>query len=200
MKPLDKKDLIILSELLVDGRKSYSELADLVKLSIPATKNRVEKLIEKGIIDSFSVNIDFSLLTEGRPSLISLKILSKNIQTVANEMHKDKLIRKVFFAGGRYNLLLMTHFITEAQKNKLINELQNSEEVEDLEVTVLFEEMTEKKELLILEPKSIKSICAYCKREFSDTIFSKVIGNKKRYFCCNTCLNAFEKRFEITDK
>lgn len=199
MKPLDKKDLIILSELLGDGRKSYSDLAKEVKLTIPATKSRVERLVEKGIINFFSVNLDYALLTEGRPSLISIKVSSNSIQNISDRIYSNKLVHKVFFTGGRHNLLFITHYITEAQKIKLIKELQNLEGVEDIETTVLFEELLEKNELLILEPKSIKLICDYCKREFSDTVFTKVIGSKKRYFCCNTCLESFEKRFEMVD-
>jgi len=199
LKPLDKKDLIILSELLNDGRKTYSDLAEKINLTVPATKSRVEKLIENGIINFFTVNLDYTLLTEGRPSIISIKAPPNSIQNISDMIYSNKLVHKVFFTGGKHNLLLMTHYITEAQKNKLINELQNLEGVEDIETTILYEELPEKRELLIIEPKSIKLICAYCKREFSGTIFSKVIGNKKRYFCCNICLNEFEKKFEMAN-
>ncbi|MHA1952960.1 MAG: winged helix-turn-helix transcriptional regulator [Candidatus Heimdallarchaeaceae archaeon] len=199
MKPLDKKDIVILSELLKDGRKSYSELAELIKLSVPATKSRVEKLIENGFINFFTINLDYTLLTEGRPSLISLKVSPNHVQKISDEMYSNKLVHKIFLTGGRYNLLLITFHITEAQKLKLINELQNMRELEDIETTILFEELPEKNELLILEPIRIKLICDFCKREFSDTVFTKVIGNKKRYFCCNTCLSSFEKRFERED-
>jgi len=199
LKPLDKKDLIILSELLNDGRKSYSDLAEKIKLSVPATKSRVEKLIENGIINFFTVNLDHSLLTEGRPSLIAIRTPSKSIQNLSEELYTNKLVQRVFLTGGRYNLLLITHYITDAQKSKLISNIQSLEEVEDIETTILYDEMPEKRDLLILEPKSIKLICDYCKREFADTIFTKVIGNKKRYFCCNTCLSVFEKRFGMVD-
>lgn len=197
MQPLDKKDLIILSELLADGRISYSDLSEKIKLSVPATKSRVEKLLEKGIIDSFTVDIDFSLLTEGRPSIIAIKAPSKYLHETMGKLYNSKLVRKIFLSGGKYNLLLLTHYITDAQKSKLITEIQNLETVEDLEVTILYEELLEKKDIVVMEPKNIKLICDFCKREFSDTIFSKVIGLKKRYFCCNTCLDEYEKRFKI---
>lgn len=196
MKPLDKKDIIILSELLADGRISYSDIAEKIKLSVPATKSRVEKLLEKGIINSFTIDVDFSLLTEGRPSIIAIKTPSKHLHELLDKLYNNKLVRKIFLSGGKYNLLLLTHYITDAQKSKLITEIQNLEIVEDLEATILYEELLEKKDLIVIEPKNIKLICDFCKREFSDTVFSKVIGLKKRYFCCNICLGEFEKRFE----
>ena len=196
MKPLDKKDIIILSELLTDGRISYSDLAEKIKLSVPATKSRVEKLHEMGIINAFTIDVDFSLLTEGRPSIIAIKTLSKYLHETMGKLYNNNLVRKIFLSGGKYNLLLLTHYITDAQKSKLITEIQNLEVVEDLEATILYEELLEKKDIVVIEPKNIKLICDFCKREFSDTIFSKVIGLKKRYFCCNVCLSEFEKKFE----
>ena len=107
LKPLDKKDLIILSELLIDGRKSYSDLAEKIKLTVPATKSRVEKLIENGIINFFTVNLDYTLLTEGRPSLISVKVPPNSIQSISDRIYSNQLVRKVFFTGAFENFLLL---------------------------------------------------------------------------------------------
>ena len=55
---LDKNDLIIMEELLKDSRVSLTSLAELTGLSIPAVKARVEKLVNLGVIKSFTILIN----------------------------------------------------------------------------------------------------------------------------------------------
>jgi len=195
LKPLDKKDLIILDELIKDGRISLSDLAEKIKLSVPATATRVDKLVHNGIIENFTVNIDFSLLVDGKPNLILIKTDLKKAESLANTLYKERFIKKIYFTTGKYNLLLLTHYITDSQKSQLLSVIQSFDEVQDIDVLWLYDDLKAKSELVVDDLKSMKIICDYCKREFSGEIFSKVIGNKKRYFCCNTCLTEFEKRF-----
>jgi len=55
---LDKFDTAILTELQNDGRLSFSELAKRVSLSASAVQRRVESLVERGVIDNFTVNLN----------------------------------------------------------------------------------------------------------------------------------------------
>ncbi|MEE9410907.1 MAG: winged helix-turn-helix transcriptional regulator, partial [Candidatus Heimdallarchaeota archaeon] len=73
MSPVDKKDLIILEELLKNSRISYSKLAKIVKLTVPAVKSRIDKLIQTGIIDNFSIDINYDLLTDGKQNILMIK-------------------------------------------------------------------------------------------------------------------------------
>jgi DNA-binding MarR family transcriptional regulator len=55
---LDTVDLQILEVLQAQGRTKRNELADKVKLSIPAVSERLRKLEERGIIRSFNAVLD----------------------------------------------------------------------------------------------------------------------------------------------
>jgi Lrp/AsnC family leucine-responsive transcriptional regulator len=55
---LDAIDLQILEVLQSQGRTKRNELADTVKLSIPAVSERLRKLEERGIIRSFNAVLD----------------------------------------------------------------------------------------------------------------------------------------------
>ena len=50
---IDKTDISILHILQADGRASASEIAKVVKLSIPAVTERIKKLTDKGLINKF---------------------------------------------------------------------------------------------------------------------------------------------------
>ena len=51
---IDKVDIQILQIIQKDGRSSASDIAKIVKLSVPAVAERIKKLTEKGIIETVS--------------------------------------------------------------------------------------------------------------------------------------------------
>lgn len=58
VEKLDAIDLQILEALQVQGRTKRNELADTVKLSIPAVSERLRKLEERGIIRGFNAVLE----------------------------------------------------------------------------------------------------------------------------------------------
>jgi Lrp/AsnC family transcriptional regulator, leucine-responsive regulatory protein len=55
--PLDELDARILTELSVDSRRSYAEVGKDVGLSTAAVHERVRKMVERGVIERFSLRI-----------------------------------------------------------------------------------------------------------------------------------------------
>ncbi len=55
---IDDIDQHIVSCLVVDGRASFREIGDVVGLSAPAVKRRVDRLVSTGVITSFTARID----------------------------------------------------------------------------------------------------------------------------------------------
>ena len=59
--PLDDVDRAIITELQVDGRMSYTDLAPKVGLSQAAVRQRVTKLIDRGVMQVVAVTDPLSL-------------------------------------------------------------------------------------------------------------------------------------------
>lgn len=55
---MDRYDARILSVLQQDGRISWSQLATEISLSASACQRRVEAMIDKGIIENFTINLN----------------------------------------------------------------------------------------------------------------------------------------------
>lgn len=55
---IDELDGRILSELSLDSRRSYSDVGKDVGLSTAAVHERVRKMVERGVIERFSLQID----------------------------------------------------------------------------------------------------------------------------------------------
>lgn len=64
---LDKIDHKILQFLIEDGRASFSHIAREVKLTDVAIKKRIERLRMRGIINSFSAELNLKALGYQKP-------------------------------------------------------------------------------------------------------------------------------------
>jgi len=65
---LDQLDRLIVGALLEDGRSTFAQIGDLVGLSAPAVKRRVDRLVATGAISGFTVRLDPTVVgwtTEG---------------------------------------------------------------------------------------------------------------------------------------
>jgi DNA-binding Lrp family transcriptional regulator len=71
---MDKFTTRILSALQEDGRISWSRLAHRVNLSASAVQRRVEALIEKGVIENFTVNLDEAALGHNVKAFVAVNM------------------------------------------------------------------------------------------------------------------------------
>ncbi|KOX17392.1 MULTISPECIES: Lrp/AsnC family transcriptional regulator [unclassified Streptomyces] len=70
---LDATDWAILTELRRDGRVAYTELARRVNLSASATKERVRRLEETGVITGYRAEVDPERVGYGVLAVVRLK-------------------------------------------------------------------------------------------------------------------------------
>lgn len=104
LEKLDGTDLKIIQALSEDGRKSFVEIAKATGLSPVGVKNRVERLLEDGV-----------LKIKGLLSMEKVYSVSANIEIEADQKTISKLIEKfeksplvyhLVETSGRYNLLV----------------------------------------------------------------------------------------------
>ncbi|HLU72145.1 MAG TPA: Lrp/AsnC family transcriptional regulator [Nonomuraea sp.] len=65
MSEVDEIDHRLLRLLREDGRRTFSEMAEQVGLSVAAVKRRVDRLKDIGVITGFTVEIDYAKLGWG---------------------------------------------------------------------------------------------------------------------------------------
>jgi len=77
---MDRYDARILSLLQDDGRISWSQLAGRINLSASACQRRVEALIDKGLIENFTVNLNEEKLGHNVKAFVAVNIDRQNNQ------------------------------------------------------------------------------------------------------------------------
>ncbi len=121
---MDEIDLKILKELDKNARITAKELAEIVFLSAPAVKSRIERLEELGIIEGYHAQIDYSKLGYLIKAYINLEMDPKLkpkfypfIKSVDNVLECDCVT-------GTYSMLIKIVFKTTQELDTFIGALQ----------------------------------------------------------------------------
>ncbi len=84
MSDIDSYDAQIIEALQRDGRLSWAALAKQINLSASACQRRVEGLLEKGVIENFTLNLNDTVLGFQVRAFVSV-----NVDRQRNELAQD---------------------------------------------------------------------------------------------------------------
>lgn len=101
---LDPIDKGIIEQLQEDGRRSYAAIARAVGLSEAATRQRVQRLIDEGVIQIAAVT-DASAVGFHRMALLGVKV-DGDIRQVAEKLASLEEAEYVVICAGQFDLLV----------------------------------------------------------------------------------------------
>ena len=100
---LDSIDKQILRELQVDGRASYADIAEIVKLTPPAVRARIQKLRDTGVLQIVAVTDPIALgYTES--ALIGIRV-DGDAKEVADRLGDIKNVIYMVMSVGGYDIM-----------------------------------------------------------------------------------------------
>jgi Lrp/AsnC family transcriptional regulator for asnA, asnC and gidA len=100
---LDGTDKAIIGELQLDGRLAYAKLAPLVGLSQAATRHRVNKLVEHGVMQIVAVT-DPTMLGFRHQSMLGIRV-DEDVRDVADALRRIDAIYYLVVTAGRYDIM-----------------------------------------------------------------------------------------------
>jgi Lrp/AsnC family transcriptional regulator, regulator for asnA, asnC and gidA len=101
---LDDVDKAIIRELQVDGRAAYSKLGPAVGLSQAAVRQRVQRLIEHGVVQVVAVTNPL-MLGFDLQAMIGIEA-NGDLRAIADRLGQVPEIDYVVITAGRYDLLV----------------------------------------------------------------------------------------------
>lgn len=96
----DEIDYKLIEELIKDGRKSYVELADKVGLSRVAVKDRIQSLLDKGVIERFTIAINSEKFGKKVSAFFEVDVEPKQLQVVAQNLADNPSVASVYQMTG----------------------------------------------------------------------------------------------------
>ena len=116
---LDDVSKAIISELQQDGRRSYAAIAKEVGLSEAAVRQRVQRLVEGGVMQVVAVT-DPTELGFQRQAMIGIRVTGE-LEPVADALSAMPEVDYVVIAAGSFDLLVEVVCVSDDQLLEIIS-------------------------------------------------------------------------------
>lgn len=100
---MDEKDVLLLSVLVKDARKTLSELAEMLDMSISSVHKRVKKLEKEGIIERYTAILNPDVFDTVTAFLL---VSADNPEKIFNNIKSIDDVVEVYKALGNFNMVI----------------------------------------------------------------------------------------------
>jgi len=100
----------IIKCLVDDARSTYRAIAEEAGVSEATVKNRIDNLTEKGVIQRFTVILDYHKLGRAIKSFIGLKVQPAKLQAIVEHMKTIPDVQVLYRTSGDVDLMFEVIF------------------------------------------------------------------------------------------
>ncbi|GGK62226.1 winged helix-turn-helix transcriptional regulator [Haloarcula sebkhae] len=190
MPGLDDTDHEILRLLLEDARRPYSDIAERVNLSAPAVSDRVDRLVEMGLIQGFTVDVDRSLLQAGVPVLVEVDAKPGQAADIAASVSDADAIERVYRTAGGRVVLVAT--VPQSDASELLADHVDLGDVDRYDVRMI----ADSEWAVGLGGAEFAPDCAECGNSVDEEGEQRTLDGERYYFCCGSCAERFVDQYE----
>ena len=189
MRDLDETDMQILSMLAADARRPFSEIGDEIGLSGPAVSDRVTRLEESGVINTFTIDVNRAALRAGVPVLIDLTLPPASLSAARDAIRESDAVEHVFVTAEGD---LRFYARVEAQNvREWVAGLFDEIAIDDYTVTLVDDvEWTPS-----VDGVEFALTCAECGNTVASEGETARIDDQVAPFSGSSCLSRFEDRY-----
>ncbi|HII60658.1 Lrp/AsnC family transcriptional regulator [Pyrococcus horikoshii] len=136
---LDALDRKILEILLKDSRTSYREIAKDLNVAVGTIYNRIKKLEDSGVIQAFTVKLNYESIGYDLTAIIGIKAQGKKIREIERIIAKDKRVTCVYDVTGEYDIIVIAKFRNREDMNRFVKGVLSIDGVEKTNTHVVLE-------------------------------------------------------------
>lgn len=140
---LDKKDLTILNELVENARLSYREIAKKTGLSAVTVMNRIKRLEKEGIIQKYSMLIDYEKLNYELQALIAIRVSKGKLFQVEKKIATHPNVCAVYDITGPFDVVVLVRFKNRRGLDNFVKKVQTYDFVERTETNLILNTIKE---------------------------------------------------------
>lgn len=186
---LDGNDIRILQILQDNGRLSFRQIAERVKLSVPTVSSKVSNLERLGAIRGYRADLDTERLGEVS-AVVTIKARPSDLPMVAERFKDDDEVRQLFFlSSGR--LMLICTFTGTHLINDFAAGLGNIPEIVEYDIASVIGVAKEEDRASVVPGLQAVMPCQQCGRQVSDRPLRTRDGPNDVYLCSPACMNVY---------
>ena len=118
-------DIQIINLLKINARSSFAEIGRKIGLSPSSVRERIQKLEDLGVIKSFSIQVDHTLIGNGLEVFILLKIFDGKLKYILSEIDSFQEVQEVYRITGPYNIHMRAVLRNQLHLQQFIDKLIN---------------------------------------------------------------------------
>ena len=191
MVELDNLDVKILTHLQDNSRKSFQEIAKQCLTSVPTVKSRVDRLLELGVIRKFTIDIDSSKLGI-HEAIIVINAKPHAVGRITEELRGLDEVKELYVTSDS-DAAIVSRISGDMARLLTVQDRIDLTDVNNVRVIPV--KSAFKNANLSLASSSITITCAYCDKKVTEGAVRKKLDDRDYFFCCNTCLGAFEEKY-----
>ncbi len=120
---MDKLNWAILEELQKNARVSFSEVGRKIGLTSPAVAERVRKMEDSGVIDSYKVNLSHQKIGYQLRAIITLRAFTGRLKAFLETVKEFKEVVNCYRITGNENIIMEVILKDQVHLEKLIDKL-----------------------------------------------------------------------------
>lgn len=120
---MDKLNWAILEELQKNARISFSEVGRKIGLTSPAVAERVRKMEDNGIIDSYKINLSHQKTGYQLRAIITLRAFTGRLKAFLETVKDYKEVVNCYRITGNENIIMEVILRDQVHLEKLIDKL-----------------------------------------------------------------------------
>lgn len=191
---LDETDVNILKVLQVNGRLSFRQISERVKVSVPTVSSKISNMENMGIVRGYQADLDSERMGE-LSVVLTIKAKPSELKSVADRFQADEHVRKLFtLSNGR--LLMICTFSGSHLINDFVGRLGDIPEIIEYDIANIINVVKEQQRALVEQNAIVVVQCSFCKKEIRDDPFKFKADGRDYYLCCQTCLKSFQEKYD----
>jgi Lrp/AsnC family leucine-responsive transcriptional regulator len=191
---LDNTDVKILKVLQENGRLSFRQIADRVKVSVPTVSSKVGTMENMGIIKGYTATLDSEKLG-GISVVLSIKTKPVDIKKVAEQFQDNENVRQIFMLSNG-KLMLTCTFHHQHMINDFLSKMADIHEILEFDIANIVTVVKENMRATVTPESSVVLTCDHCKKEIHDNAYKVKKDDREYYVCCPVCQKGFEVKYD----
>ncbi len=119
---MDEKDKMIIDLLRSDSRRPFTEIAERIGVTEATVRNRVRSLEKRGIIKSYTVQLDHKKMGYRTKTLLGLDVEPENLIEAAGKLAEIREVKNVATCTGDHMIMAEVWAKDSSHLGKIMSE------------------------------------------------------------------------------
>lgn len=121
---MDDLDNALISALRVDGRAPLSKLADITGVSRGTVQNRLDRMLDTGLITGFTVRTREMPETRKVRAISMIEVSGKNAPGIVRQLRNIPEVVRLHTTNGRWDLVAEIEAVDLIEFDRVLNRLR----------------------------------------------------------------------------